>query len=77
MLLDECKPAGCLSCLWFASNRSEPGFPCKCYNMQMAPEGVASAKGPAVIGSPWLARCSRYYLRHDDAKWPDFAERQR
>ena len=52
MLLDECKPAGCLSCLWFASNRSEPGFPCKCYNMQMAPEGVSSAKGPVVIGSP-------------------------
>src|SRR5229473_5481810 len=26
---------------------------------------------------PWLARYSRYYLRHDDAKWPDFAERQK
>src|SRR5712692_4658982 len=60
-----------VSLFWFASNRSEPGFSCKCYNLRMAPEGVSSAKGPIVIGSPWLARCSRYYLRHDDAKWPD------
>jgi len=34
------------------TNRREPGFSCKVYNMQMAPEGVSSAKGPIVLGSP-------------------------
>ena len=41
-----------VSLFWFTSNRSEPGFPCKCYNMRMAPEGVSSAKSPIVNGFP-------------------------
>ena len=47
--MDECKPGGCL-CFFFASNRSEPGFPCKYYNMRIAPKGVSSAKGLVACG---------------------------
>jgi hypothetical protein len=43
----------------------------------MAPEGVSSAKGPAVIGSPLAGTMLAVLPRHDDAKWPDFAECQK
>jgi hypothetical protein len=66
-----------VSVFWFASSRSKPGFPCKCYKMQIAPEGVSSAKGPVVIGSPLAGTMLAVYLRHDDAKCSDFAERRK
>src|SRR5216684_3532878 len=80
MLLDECKTSGGVPFFRFPSNRSEPGFPCKCYNMQMAPEGVSSAKGPIVIGSPlagtMLAVNTSDTITPNGRLWPDFATRQ-
>jgi hypothetical protein len=45
--------------------------------MHMAPEGVSTAKAPIVIGFPQPGTMLAIYLRHDYAKWPDFAERQK
>src|SRR6266436_5281086 len=70
-----------VSLFWFPSNRGKPGFPRKCYNIQMALEGVSIAKGPIVIDSPlagtMLAVNTCETMTPNGGLWPDFAERQK
>jgi len=77
MLLDECKPAGCL--YLFGSRRTEVNraFPVNVTICKWRPKAYQVRKVLSLMAFLCLARCSRYYLRHDDAKWPDFAERQK
>jgi hypothetical protein len=44
---------------WVRVEPKGTGLSCKFYNVQMAPEGVSSAKGPMIIGFPQAGMCSR------------------
>ena len=52
-------------------------FPVNVTICKWRPKAYQVRKALLLLAPLWLARCSRYYLRHDDAKWPDFAERQK